>query len=56
MKSTLQPKPPRQNLTIRMTPELKQRAQISAIQQQRSLSDLIEEALETLLNRQERAA
>ncbi|NEQ53029.1 MAG: toxin-antitoxin system HicB family antitoxin [Leptolyngbya sp. SIO3F4] len=56
MKSALLQKPPRQNLTIRMTPELKQRAQISAIQQKRSLSDLIEEALETLLSRQERAA
>ncbi len=56
MKVISKPKSGRENLTIRMYPDLRDRAKIQAIQEQRSLSDLIEEALETLLNTLEQAA
>lgn len=56
MKSAISPKAVRENLTIRMKPDLKERAQIRAIQQKRSLSDLIEEALEDFLSILEQAA
>ena len=56
MKNIARSKSSRENLTIRMHPDLRDRAKIQAIQEQRSLSDLIEEALENLLNTLEQAA
>lgn len=43
----------RENLTIRMHPDLKERLQIRAIQEKRHLSDLIEQAALLYLEQQQ---
>lgn len=43
----------RENLTIRMHPDLKERLQIRAIQEKRNLSDLIEQAALLYLEQQQ---
>jgi len=44
----------RENATIRLQPSIKKKAQILALEEDKNLSDLIEEALEALLEKARR--